>query len=237
MTLIIFLDDILIMASTKKELIQAWDTLIFLLQTLGCLVNKNKSVLHPCQILQFLSVGINSKEMSVSLPQEKKYKIISQFQGILKEKSVSIRELTQVLGCLSSTAIAVLAAPLQYRAIQRQQIAELAITKNVNSMIVLTEEARKELQWWVENLQLTKGKTLINSQPQITISTDASLEGWRAYYQCQRTGGPWTSQEKKNHINVLELMAVKYAILTFLVCIPKLNQYTFKWTVLLLKLW
>ena len=56
--------------------------------------------------------------------------------------------------------------------------ADLPITKNFNSMIVLTEEARKELEWWVENLQLTKGKTLINPQPQITISTDASLEGW-----------------------------------------------------------
>ena len=83
-----------------------------------------------------------------------------------------------MLGRLSSTAIAVLAAPLQYRAIHRQQIAELANTKNFHSMIVLTEEARKELQWWVDNLQLTKGKTLINSQPQITTSTNASLEGW-----------------------------------------------------------
>ena len=36
--------------------------------------------------------------------------------------------MTQVLG-LSSTAIAVLAAPLQYQAIQRKQIAELANTK------------------------------------------------------------------------------------------------------------
>ena len=43
--------------------------------------------------------------------------------------------------------------------------ADLPITKNFNSMIVLTEEARKELEWWVENLQLTKGKTLINPQP------------------------------------------------------------------------
>ena len=31
-------------------------------------------------------------------------------------------------------------------------------------MIVLTEEAVKELQWWLENIQLTKEKTLINSQ-------------------------------------------------------------------------
>ena len=133
--LIIFLDDILIMASTKKKLIQARDTPIFPLQTLELLVNKNKSVLHPCQILQFLHVEINSKEMSVSLPQEKKDKIISQCQGILIEKLVSIKELTQVLDCLSSTVIAVLAARLQYRVIQRQQIARLTITKNFDSMI------------------------------------------------------------------------------------------------------
>ena len=62
---------------------------------------------------------------------------------------------------------------------------------------------------------LIKEKTLINSQPQITISVDASLEGWGAYCPGQKTGGPWTSQEKKDHINVLELRAVKYAILTF----------------------
>ena len=95
---------------------------------------------------------IDSKEMGASLPQENKDKIISQCQGILKEKSVSIRKLTQMLDRLSSTAIALFAAPLQYRAIQRRQIVELANTKKFDSMIVLTEEARKELQWWVENL-------------------------------------------------------------------------------------
>ena len=68
---------------------------------------------------------------------------------------------------------------------------------------------------------LIKEKTLINSQPQITISVDASLEGWGAYCPGQKTGGPWTSQEKKDHINVLELRAVKYAILTFSRLHPK----------------
>ena len=165
---LIFLEYVLIMAS-KNELIQARGTLIFPLQTLGFLININKSVLHPRQILQFLGLEINFKEMSVSLPQEKKYKIISECQGILKEKSISIKELTQVLGWVSSTAIAVLAAHLQYRAIQRKQITKLANTKNFDSMIVLTEEATKELQWWLQNLELTKGKTLINSQSQITI--------------------------------------------------------------------
>ena len=88
----------------------------------------------------------NTKETNESLHQEKKDKIISKGQGTLKEKSVSIRKLTQVLGRLSPTAIAVLPALFHYQAIQRQQTAEPASTKNFDSMIVLTEEARKELQ-------------------------------------------------------------------------------------------
>ena len=169
------------------------------------MVNKNKSVLHPCQILQFLGMEKNSKEMSVSLPQGKKDKIISQCQGILKEKSVSMRELTQVRSSIFHSHCSVSGTSL----VSIQHIAELTITKNFDSMIVLTEKSRKELQWWVGNLQLIKEKTLINSQPQITVSIDSSLEGWGAYCQGQKTEGPWTSQKKNNHINVLELRAVK----------------------------
>ena len=51
--LIIFLDDILIMASAKKEGIQARVNVIFFLQTLAFLINKNESVLHPRQIYGF----------------------------------------------------------------------------------------------------------------------------------------------------------------------------------------
>ena len=90
-------------------------------------------------------------------------------------------------------------------------------------MIVLTEKARKELQLWVGNLQLTKGKTLINSQPQLTISTDTSLEGWVAYCQGPNAVGPSTTLEKKDHLIFLELRAVKHAILTFSRLHPKVQ--------------
>ena len=76
-----------------------------------------------------------------------------------------------------SATIAVLVVSLQYRKIQRQQIAELASTQNLDSVSVLTEKARKALQWWLKNLLSAKGKTLINLQPQISILSDASLEG------------------------------------------------------------
>ena len=71
------------------------------------------------QILQFLGVEINSRK-NECIPSPGK-----EGQNYFKGKSVSIKELTQVLVHLSSKAITVLAAPLQFWAIQRQQIAEL----------------------------------------------------------------------------------------------------------------
>ena len=73
--------------------------------------------------------------------------IVKQCQDLLRKSSVSIRELTQLTGRLASTTIAVLPAPLQYRAMQRQQILELSVAGNYSSEIKLSDEVKTELQW------------------------------------------------------------------------------------------
>ena len=213
--LIIFLDYILLMAASVEELTLARDTIIYLLQNLGFLINIKKSVLQPCQTIQFLGMEINSIDMTVTLPQEKKDQIVKQGQDLLRKSSVSPRELTQLIGRLASTAIAVLPAALQYRAMQRQQILELSVAGNYSSEIKLSDEVKAELQWWVQNLHLNNGRSVISYPPQLLIASDASLEGWGAFCQGHKTGGQWTLPEKKDHINILELRAAKYAILTF----------------------
>ena len=102
--LIIFLDDILLMAASVEELTLARDTLIYLLQNLGFLINIKKSVLQPCQTIQFLGMEINSIDMTVTLPQEKKDHIVKQCQDLLRKSSVSLRELTQLIGRHCSSA-------------------------------------------------------------------------------------------------------------------------------------
>ena len=46
-----------------------------------------------------------------------------------------MRELTQLIGRLALTAIAVLPAPLRYRVMQRQRILELSVAGNYSSEI------------------------------------------------------------------------------------------------------
>ena len=50
----------------------------------------------------------------------------------------------------------------------------------------------------------------------MVIYTDASTQGWGAQCNGILTGGRWTPQESRNHINVLELKAALLAIKSFL---------------------
>ena len=49
----------------------------------------------------------------------------------------------------------------------------------------------------------------------MTIQTVASTKGWEAHCKGISAGGKWSKKEQEYHINVLELMAIKFAILIF----------------------
>ena len=56
-TVIIYLDDMIMMASSVESLLTAGDTVIYLLQHLGFVINLKKSVLVPTQRREFLGLG------------------------------------------------------------------------------------------------------------------------------------------------------------------------------------
>ena len=115
----------------------------------------------------------------------------------------------------SSTAQAVLPARLQHRYLQYQQIQALRRNCSYQQAIHLNQKSLEELQWWIENLTLCNGKSLVLPCQDMFMTTDTSKKGWEASCQDQRTGGPWSQKEKELDIQILELKAVKLAILTF----------------------
>ena len=54
----------------------------------------------------------------------------------------------------------------------------------------------------VENLKYFNGRYLIQAKLQIVIQTDASLKGWAANCMGMETGGEWSVEERKLHINI-----------------------------------
>ena len=75
---IIYLDDLLILGNNMSEIFMAMDSVIFLLQRLGFVINLKKCVLDPAQEIELLGLTVNSQTMALSLPEERIGKIKDQ---------------------------------------------------------------------------------------------------------------------------------------------------------------
>ena len=109
--MIIYLHDMLICHSLE-EIFMSRDTVIFLLQNLGFIINWKKSVLTPVQEIEFFGLTMNSVTLKLSLSKTKVQKVVSECQNLLNNPQTSILELTRLTGLLKSTIQAVLPARL-----------------------------------------------------------------------------------------------------------------------------
>jgi hypothetical protein len=71
-----------------------------------------------------------------------------------------------------------------------------------------------EIEWWSNNVQNKHGKKIRQNPISLWIQTDASKQGFGSYciQEGQSTGGRWSINESKHHINVLELLAIFFAL-------------------------
>ena len=144
--MIIFLDDILILAPTVETMNQHARMTISLLESLGFLINYKKSTLVPTQRILFLGMLIDSTTMEFILPTEKSENIQRECRNLLKTQQPSIRQISRVLGLLEFTRPAIWSAPLHYRHIQLLQIESLRRTCDFDTQVNLSRgEIRLDL--------------------------------------------------------------------------------------------
>ena len=167
-----------VMAQTLKEISQAKETLIFLLQNLSFVINLKMSQLTPVKEIELLGLVINSVNMTLALPEEKVLDIQNKCAQLIASPKTTIMELTKLLGKLSFTAQALLPERIQCRYLQQQQIQAVREANSYQAKVKLNQQSLAELKWWKENLLLQNGKPLKIGIPQLMIQTDASKTGW-----------------------------------------------------------
>ena len=79
----------------------------------------------------------------------------------------------------------------------------------------MDEASQLDLHWWIHQLRSHNGRPVMTPVASLIITSDASNIGWGATCQNSHTGGPWSSKERKAHINWLELKAAFLALNTF----------------------
>ena len=177
------------MTSSKEELKLARDTLIYLLQNLRFLINRKKSKTRTMSEYTIFGYGnqLNRNDTDPSTTEKREDcatapgstgEVISLHKGT--KPTVWSPCINGNCSSASTSAVSTHAATTNFR---------IAGKRYYNSKVNLSVELKAELDWWVENLNLTKRRSIISAFPLLIIAFDASLKGWGAFCQGHRTGG------------------------------------------------
>lgn len=213
-----YMDDSFYIGRSALECAETTLHAIELFSRLGLQINPKKSVIVPSQTIEFLGFIIDSVSMTVTLSPRKKQKIYMLCQSFMYPgKHFTIREVASFIGKLVSTFPGVEFGPLYYRNLVADKDRHLKSSSgSFDAKMTLSQASLIEIQWWSENIQAAM-KHIGHPKPDVVINTDASKVGWGAKVsQGEETAGIWSKSESANHINILELLAIRFALSSLL---------------------
>ena len=115
-----YLDDCYLQGSTAEECLANVHRTCELLECLGFTINRVKSSLIPKPTASFLGFIVNSVDMTISLPKDKKKHIISLCAVLGKGEKRVIRDVAKAIGTVVASFSAVEMGPLHYRTLERE---------------------------------------------------------------------------------------------------------------------
>lgn len=211
-----YLDDILILGDSYEECQKNTFTVLNILESLGMIVNYEKSSLTPSTSKRFLGFNFDSQTLRLQLPLEKKLYILNLISKFQQKIHCKIRDLAKLLGLLTSACPAVRYGWLYTKLLERQKFLALKeYNYNYEAIMDIPQEILGEdLRWWRRNI-LTTYSNIKQDKFSLEIFTDASLTGWGAWAGNVKTHGYWSDADKQHHINHLELLAIFYGLRCF----------------------
>ena len=210
----IYIDDLIIMSKNFESCVRHVQRVATLLDKLGFTINMKKSVFTPSQVIEFLGFIMDSKNMTVTLPFDKKSSIKTMCEQTLAKAILTIRHIACLLGKFNAACLAVPFGKLHYRDLDRDKTSALFENEwNFDKKFSLSGCAKADIRWWAENV-LDAWSPINRGLPSMTLTTDASGYGWGAVLEEENrtTGGLFDSDEGKFHINVKETMAVRFGL-------------------------
>ena len=215
-----YLDDLLLFVRSQEEV----SLFRRQLEKLGFIAHPDKSSWEMSRRVKYLGIVIDLDANRFILPRDKIVRLKAQASAIIqsgaRNQRVSARELASFAGLANFCQLAIPAARFFLRAIYDG----LGAWQGDRS-IRLTRGMRSDLQWWTQLPRQRVGRDIFRPTTSVLMEADAATNGreagWGAVIQRgttseRRVAGRFTSEEATEHIMVLELRAVKLALLDFI---------------------
>ena len=209
-----YLDDWLLQASSREQVLLALRTVLQLCRRLGIVVNWEKSQVIPTQQLIYLGVILDSTAFRASPALKRVEKFLSIGDVFLSCVSQPVSSWLELLGVLSSMIQLVPGGRLRMRSFQltlRRQWDQIDQSQLVEWSPIIQDD----LSWWLDRDRLVLGVSLEQVSPQLELWFDASDVGWGAHLDEQVASGLWAPEDVERSINARELLAIERALKWF----------------------
>ena len=206
-----YLDDWLARNQNRQKLLEHRQFIMWLINSLGLIINYEKSDLVPAQVFTFIGMEFLTHINIVRVPQARQMKILDSVRIFLQKTSVSARDFLSLLGQLNAAADFVMLGRLHLRPLQMSLHNQWQPQKfPLCHQIGITTKILQHLKWWLQEDLYRHGIPMKIDPPSHTIFTDASLSGWGAHVEPEGLlfHGLWTEDQSRLHINVLEMKAI-----------------------------
>ena len=115
---VIYLDDFLIFGSSEEECFKNTKLTIEILLFLGFLIIWEKSIITLEKSCNFLGMLINSVDMTLELPKDKRIKVREMIECILRSRKIRIQNLAECIGVLVAACPGIAYGWLYYKQLE-----------------------------------------------------------------------------------------------------------------------
>jgi hypothetical protein len=219
--IIAYLDDWLVLAESQELCAQHTGLVLRETESLGFRVNLEKSDLIPSQRFPFLGMVLDTVSWSAAPSSDRIEGLLTLLRSLLASRETSARVLYAVLGRMESMALLLPLARLYKRPLQSQLVTRWCQSLgDWEDRIALGPWFREAISQWLSLEWLHSSVPISLGPPLVEVFTDASLEGWGAHCGEWVASGVWAMSEDR-HINLLEMEAVRLALLEFAHSLPQ----------------
>ncbi len=210
-----YLDDWLILAQSQDQLCEHRDWVLSHLSQLGLRVNWEKSKLSPTQRISFLGMELDSVSQTARLTQERAQSVLNCLNTFKSRTAVPLKQFQRLLGHMAATAAVTPLGLLHMRPLQHWLHGRIPrwAWQHGTHRVQVTPACRQTLTPWSDLSFLRAGVPLEQVSRHAVVYTDASTTGWGATFNGLAVSGVWTGPQLHWHINCLELLAVRLALI------------------------
>lgn len=207
--IVVYIDDGIAVGADFEQTKAISESIEMTLSNAGFVLNQEKSKLYPSKCVRWLGFDVNLDKGHILVPPDKILKLKVILAHAMEADSLPAKVVASITGKIISLGLAIGSiARLRTRALYTL----LHTRQSWGDVLILSEEAKAEVSFWLKNLQQFNGQPIWRSPSALRVvysdASDTGFGGYTVEHGGLVVNGQWTVQEAMESSTWRELKAV-----------------------------